>query len=51
MYASGQAIHEAVQRLLVSNPRRFEREKYVEQNDIEGSSFTSKKGGLTDASV
>jgi CRISPR/Cas system-associated exonuclease Cas4 (RecB family) len=37
MYSSGRAIHEAVQSLFKSNPRRFEVEKYVEYNDIEGS--------------
>src|SRR5438445_6389838 len=37
MYSSGRAVHEALQYLLMSNPRRFEKEKYVEYNDIEGS--------------
>ncbi len=37
MYSSGRAIHEAVQRLLMNNPRRFEKEKYVEYKGIEGS--------------
>jgi hypothetical protein len=37
MYSSGRAIHEAVQWLFMSNPRRFEKEKYVEYNDIQGS--------------
>lgn len=36
-FSSGRAIHEAVQSLFMSNPRRFEKEKYVEYNDIEGS--------------
>jgi len=37
MYSSGRAVHEAVQWLFMSNQRRFEKEKYVEYNDIEGS--------------
>jgi hypothetical protein len=37
MYSSGRAIHEAVQWLLMSDPRRFEKEKYVEYDGIEGS--------------
>src|SRR6266496_5193626 len=37
MYSSGRAVHEAVQSLFNSNQRRFEKEKYVEYNDIEGS--------------
>lgn len=37
IYSSGRAVHEAVQYLLTSNPRRFEKEKYVEYKDIEGS--------------
>jgi hypothetical protein len=37
MYSSGRAVLEAVQYLLMGNPRRFEKEKYVEYNDIEGS--------------
>jgi CRISPR/Cas system-associated exonuclease Cas4 (RecB family) len=31
------AVHEAVQWLFMSNPGRFEKEKYVEYNEIEGS--------------
>jgi hypothetical protein len=37
MYSSGRAVHEAVQWLFMSNPGRYEKEKYVEHNDIEGS--------------
>jgi hypothetical protein len=37
MYSSGSAVHEAVQWLFMSNPGRYEKEKYVEYNDIEGS--------------
>jgi len=37
MYSSGRAVHEAVQWLFMSNPGRYEKEKYVEYNDIEGS--------------
>lgn len=37
IYSSGRAIHEAVQWLFMSNPRRFEKEKYVEYSNIEGS--------------
>jgi CRISPR/Cas system-associated exonuclease Cas4 (RecB family) len=37
MYSSGRAVHEAVQWLFMSDPRRYEKEKYVEYNDIEGS--------------
>lgn len=37
MYSSGIAIHEAVQHLFVSNPGRFEKEKYVEYGEIVGS--------------
>jgi hypothetical protein len=37
MYSSGKAIHEAVQWLFTSDPKRYEKEKYVEYNDIEGS--------------
>ncbi|MDQ6863015.1 MAG: Dna2/Cas4 domain-containing protein [Thermoproteota archaeon] len=37
MYSSGKAVHEAVQWLFMSNPGRYEKEKYVEYNDIEGS--------------
>ena len=37
MYSSGKAVHESVQWLFMSNPRRYEKEKYVEYNDIEGS--------------
>jgi CRISPR/Cas system-associated exonuclease Cas4 (RecB family) len=37
IFSSGKAVHEAVQWLFTSNPRRFEKEKYVEYEDIEGS--------------
>jgi len=37
MYSSGKAIHEAVQWLFMSNPGRYEKEKYVEYDEIEGS--------------
>jgi len=37
IFSSGRAVHEAVQSLFNSNQRRFEKEKYVEYNDIEGS--------------
>ena len=37
MYSSGRAVHEAVQWLFMNNPGRYEKEKYVEHNDIEGS--------------
>jgi hypothetical protein len=37
IYSSGRAIHEAVQWLFMSDPRRFEKEKYVEYDGIEGS--------------
>ena len=37
MYSSGRGIHEAVQHLFMSNPGMFEKEKYVEYNDIVGS--------------
>jgi hypothetical protein len=37
LYSSGRAVHEAVQSLFMSNPRRFEKEKYVEYKNIEGS--------------
>ena len=30
MYSSGRAVHEAVQWLFMSNPGRYEKEKYVE---------------------
>jgi hypothetical protein len=37
VYSSGRGIHEAVQRLFMSNPGRFEKEKYVEHSKIVGS--------------
>jgi hypothetical protein len=37
LYSSGRAVHEAVQSLFMSNPRRFEKEKYVDYKNIEGS--------------
>ena len=37
VYSSGKAIHEAIQWLPLSDKRTFEREKYVEHCDIQGS--------------
>lgn len=37
IYSAGKAIHEAVQLLFLSDKRTFEREKYVEYEDIQGS--------------
>jgi CRISPR/Cas system-associated exonuclease Cas4 (RecB family) len=37
IYSAGKAIHEAVQWLFLSDKRTFEREKYVEYEDIQGS--------------
>ena len=37
IYSAGKAIHEAVQLLFLSDKRSFEREKYVELDDIQGS--------------
>lgn len=37
MYSSGKAIHEAIQLLFLSNRGRFEKEKYVEYENIIGS--------------
>ena len=37
IYSAGKAIHEAVQWLFLSDKRTFEREKYVEFEDIQGS--------------
>ena len=37
MFSSGRAIHEAVQHLFMNNQRRFEKEKYLEYENIEGS--------------
>src|SRR5689334_16500815 len=37
MYSSGRAVHEAVQWLFMSNKGRFDKEKYVEYDNIQGS--------------
>jgi CRISPR/Cas system-associated exonuclease Cas4 (RecB family) len=37
IYSVGKAIHEAIQLLFLSDKRTFEREKYVEYQDIQGS--------------
>ena len=37
VFSSGKAVHEAVQWLFLNNQRRFEKEKYVEYENIEGS--------------
>jgi hypothetical protein len=37
IYSAGKAIHEAIQWLFLSDKRTFEREKYVELEDIQGS--------------
>lgn len=37
MFSSGKSIHEAIQRMFLSNRGRFETEKYVEYLDIQGS--------------
>lgn len=37
MYSSGKSMHEAIQRLFMSNRMRFEVEKYVEYEGIQGS--------------
>jgi CRISPR/Cas system-associated exonuclease Cas4 (RecB family) len=37
IYSAGKAIHEAIQWLFLSDKRTFEREKYVEVEDIQGS--------------
>jgi hypothetical protein len=37
IYSAGKAIHEAIQWLFFSDKRTFEREKYIEYQDIQGS--------------
>ncbi|MPZ05700.1 MAG: Dna2/Cas4 domain-containing protein [Nitrososphaeraceae archaeon] len=37
IYSAGKAMHEAIQLLFLSDKRTFEREKYVEYDDIQGS--------------
>jgi CRISPR/Cas system-associated exonuclease Cas4 (RecB family) len=37
IYSAGKAIHEAIQWLFLSDKRTFEREKYIEYEDIQGS--------------
>jgi hypothetical protein len=37
IYSIGKAIHEAIQWLFLSDKRTFEREKYIEYEDIQGS--------------
>jgi CRISPR/Cas system-associated exonuclease Cas4 (RecB family) len=37
MYSSGRSMHEAIQKLFMSNRMRFEVEKYVEHEGIQGS--------------
>jgi CRISPR/Cas system-associated exonuclease Cas4 (RecB family) len=37
IYSAGKAIHEAIQWLYISDKRTFEREKYIEYEDIQGS--------------
>jgi hypothetical protein len=37
IYSAGKAIHEAIQRLFLSDKRTFEQEKYIEFEDIQGS--------------
>jgi CRISPR/Cas system-associated exonuclease Cas4 (RecB family) len=37
IYSAGKAIHEAIQLLFMSDKRTFEREKYIEYEDIQGS--------------
>jgi CRISPR/Cas system-associated exonuclease Cas4 (RecB family) len=37
IYSSGKAVHEAIQWLFLSDKRMFEREKYIEYKDIQGS--------------
>jgi CRISPR/Cas system-associated exonuclease Cas4 (RecB family) len=46
MYSSGKSIHEAIQTLFMSNRMRFEKEKYVEYNGVQGSvDIYDKKNG------
>jgi CRISPR/Cas system-associated exonuclease Cas4 (RecB family) len=46
MYSSGKSIHEAIQTLFMSNRMRFEKEKYVEYDGIQGSvDIYDKKNG------
>lgn len=46
MYSSGKSIHEAIQILFMSNRMRFEKEKYVEYNGVQGSvDIYDKKNG------
>jgi hypothetical protein len=37
IYSAGKAVHEAVQLLFLNDKRTFEREKYIEFEDIQGS--------------
>ena len=37
IYSVGKAVHEAIQLLFLSDKRTFEREKYLEYQDIQGS--------------
>jgi CRISPR/Cas system-associated exonuclease Cas4 (RecB family) len=37
IYSAGKAIHEAIQWLFLSDKRTFEREKYIEYQDIQGA--------------
>lgn len=37
IYSVGKAVHEAIQWLFLSDKRTFEREKYIEYQDIQGS--------------
>jgi CRISPR/Cas system-associated exonuclease Cas4 (RecB family) len=37
IYSAGKAMHEAIQLLFLSDKRTFEREKYIEYEDIQGS--------------
>jgi CRISPR/Cas system-associated exonuclease Cas4 (RecB family) len=37
IYSTGKAMHEAIQLLFLSDKRTFEKEKYVEYDDIQGS--------------
>src|SRR6476660_5821184 len=43
MYSSGKAIHEAVQWLFMSNPGRYDKEKYVNYDGMEGSNNIFEK--------
>src|SRR5919106_1209878 len=46
IYSAGKAIHEAIQRLFLSDKRTFEREKYIEYEDIQGSPLEVPKHNI-----